>query len=225
MNNNLKAQLLIIGDSFVGKTSILTRFIEDKFSANYLATVGLDFFSKDLEINNNKIKLKIWDTAGQERFRSFTHNFFRNADGILLTFDVTNEESFDNLRFWIQSIKNHTNEENIPIVVLGNKVDAERKISKQEALNFCNEINVKYFDTSAKSGEGIVESITELVQQIINIKQISSSNNNNANSVNEGGLQEQRTFRLDEYKEEEQQPQKINTNNKTAKKKKKKECC
>lgn len=176
MNYDQKCQLLIIGDSTVGKTSILSRFTDGKFSANYLATVGLDFFTKDMRFGNKIIRIKIWDTAGTERFRSFATGFYRNAQGILLVYDVNNCDSFDNLKYWLQSIKTHCTEANI-IIVIGNKIDLPREIKKEEAEKYANDNNFKYFETSAKTGEGIEESITYLVEQVLK-----NNKNNNTNS-------------------------------------------
>ena len=99
MNYDEKCQLLIIGDSTVGKTSILSRYTEGSFSPNYLATVGIDFFTKDEVFNGKIVRIKIWDTAGQERYKALTQGFFRNAHGILIVYDVTNAETFDNLKY------------------------------------------------------------------------------------------------------------------------------
>ena len=106
-------QLLIIGDSSVGKTSIISRYANGTFKEEYLATVGLDYYTKDEMINNKTIQIKLWDTAGQERFKALTQNYFRNAEGVLLAFDVTNEESFNNLKEWISSIKVNMEAKNI----------------------------------------------------------------------------------------------------------------
>ena len=142
MNYDQKCQLLIIGDSTVGKTSIITRFANGTFDSNYLATVGLDNFTKDEIIDNKTIRIKIWDTAGQERYKSLTKGFFRNAEGVMLVYDVTNSETYENLKYWMQSIKNNLGENmgEIPIIIIGNKIDCqEREVSVEEAENFWKE--------------------------------------------------------------------------------------
>ena len=164
-----KCQLLIIGDSTVGKTSILNRYTQGNFSTSYLATVGLDFFTKDIQIGDKIVRVKIWDTAGQERFRSFTYGFYRNANGILLAYDVSNAETFDNLKFWLQSLQTHSDDKNI-IVLLGNKVDLPREITKEDGERFANEYNFKYFETSSKTGQGVEESINYLVNEVMKKK-------------------------------------------------------
>ena len=172
MNYDKTCRLLIIGDSSVGKTSLITRYTNGTFKEEYLATVGLDYNSKDEVFNNETIHIKLWDTAGQERFKSLTQNYFRNAEGVLLVYDVTKTESFDNLRDWISSIKKNMETKNIflPLIIVGNKVDMEdsREISKEDAENFAKENNYKYFETSAKTGEGVDEAIRELVTLVLN---------------------------------------------------------
>ena len=151
MNYDEKCQLLIIGDSTVGKTSILSRFANGTFNSNYLATVGLDNFTKDETIDNKTVRIKIWDTAGQERYKALTKGFFRNAQGIMIVYDVTNAETFENLQIWIKSIKDHMgpDTENIPSIIIGNKVDSEeREVKFEEAELFSKGYNYPYFDTN-----------------------------------------------------------------------------
>ena len=174
MNYDQKCQLLIIGDSTVGKTSILSRFTNGIFNSNYLATVGLDSFTKDEIIDDKTIRIKIWDTAGQERYKSLTKGFFRNAEGVMLVYDVTNSETYENLKFWLQSIKNNTSPDmgEIPIILIGNKIDCEdREVKVEEAENFWKEQGYPYFETSAKTGENIDNTIKYLVKKVINIKE------------------------------------------------------
>ena len=185
MNYDEKCQLLIIGDATVGKTSILTRFTDDKFSTNYLNTVGLDFFSKDEVFNNKKVRIKIWDTAGQERYRALTQGFFKSAHGIIITYDVSNVDTFENLKYWIQSI--HTNlgeNDSIKIIIIGNKVDLEREVSLEDAQKYAEDNGYKYFETSAKTGKNVSESIRFLVQEIIDCQDKKQNNINNGNDNN-----------------------------------------
>ena len=174
MNYDQKCQLLIIGDSTVGKTSIITRFANGTFNSNYLATVGLDNFTKDEIIDNKTIRIKIWDTAGQERYKSLTKGFFRNAEGVMLVYDVTNSETYENLKYWMQSIKNNLGNsiDDIPIIIIGNKIDCqEREVSVEEAENFWKEQGFPYFETSAKTGENIENTIKFLVKKVIYVKE------------------------------------------------------
>ena len=171
MDYDKTCQILLLGDSSVGKTSLITRYTNGTFGGQYIATVGIEHYTKQETINNLKICVKVWDTAGQERFRAITPNILRNAEGIVLVYDVTNTESFENLKFWINSIKTNFGENIgvLPIITIGNKIDMEdmREINKDEAKKFAKENNYKYFETSAKTGEGVDEAFIEIVNQVI----------------------------------------------------------
>ena len=172
MNYDDKCQLLIIGNSIVGKTSILTKYTSKSYTESYVATVGLDFFTKDETIDNKIIRIKIWDTAGQERYKAITKCFFQRAQGIIIVFDVTNKRSFDDLKMWIDSINSQSklteDLENMPIIIIGNKIDLpKRVIDKETALDFAKEQNLDYYETSAKTGEGIDNAIKELVKKVM----------------------------------------------------------
>ena len=176
MNYDKICQLLIIGDTSVGKTSLITRYTNGTFKEEYLATVGLDYYSKEEIINNKTINIKIWDTAGQERFKALTQSYFRNAEGVILAFDVTNTSSYDNLKDWIGSIKKNLEGKNIflPLIIVGNKIDMEesREVEKETAEQFATENNYKYFEASAKTGEGVDDAVRDLVNQVLNNNQI-----------------------------------------------------
>ena len=187
MNYDKKCQLLIIGDSTVGKTSILSRFANGTFNSNYLATVGLDNFTKDETIDDKNVRIKIWDTAGQERYKALTKGFFRNAEGIMIVYDVTNQESFENLKNWIQSIKDNMGNdflERIPVVIIGNKIDSdEREIKTEDAESFCKQQNYPYFETSAKTGENIDSTIRFLVKKVIDVNSDNKEGNNGNGNI------------------------------------------
>ena len=197
MNYDKTCQILLIGDSSVGKTSLIQRYANGIFKEEYLATVGLDYYTKQEMINNINVLVKLWDTAGQERFKALTPNYFRNAEGVVLAYDVTNSESFENLKFWINSIKSNLGEKNIfiPIIIIGNKIDMEdmRDITKEDANKFAKENNYKYFETSAKTGEGVDEAIRDLVNQVL------------ANSdKNEAAKGERKSVKIEDNKENNQ---------------------
>ena len=171
MNYDKTCQILLIGDSSVGKTSLIQRYANGIFKEEYLATVGLDFYTKQETINNINVLVRLWDTAGQERFKSLTPNYFKNAEGVIITYDITSSQSFENLKFWINSIKTNLGEKNIiiPIIIVGNKLDMEdmRDITREEAEKFAKENKYKYFETSAKTGEGVDDAIRDLVNQVL----------------------------------------------------------
>ena len=172
-------KILTIGESGVGKTCILRRFVEDKFLKNHLATIGIDFKTKTLNINNQEIKLKIWDTAGQERFRNITTQYYKGADGIVLVYDVTDEASFDKIKDWMDQILSNTNKDEICLILLGNKCDIEkRSISYEQGKTLANELQVNFFETSAQTGQNIKEAFETLTADIMKQKKIGGDNNN-----------------------------------------------
>ena len=188
MGYSEKCQLLVIGDSTVGKTSILGRYTNGVFNANYLATVGLDNFTKDEIINNKTVRIKIWDTAGQEKYHSLAKGFFRNAQGIMVVFDVTNIETYENVKYWTQSIKTHMGSDidKISVIIIGNKIDSkDREVNKKEAESYCAELGYPYFETSAKTGENVNETIIYLVKEVLrknSLNKVKSFNNENGNN-------------------------------------------
>nr|KAF7435063.1 hypothetical protein H0235_003254 [Vespula pensylvanica] len=152
-------QVMLLGDSGVGKTCLLTRFRDGRFLfGNYITTVGIDFRNKIVTVDETRVKLQIWDTAGQERFRSVTHAYYRDAharllSALLLLYDVTNKTSFDNIRAWLSEIREHANED-VVIMLLGNKSDCgqERVVKKEDGERLAQEYKVPFMETSAKTG-------------------------------------------------------------------------
>ena len=182
MSYDEKCQLLIIGDSFVGKTSILDRYANNRFNSNYLATIGLENFTKDEVINGKTVRIKIWDTAGQEKFQSLTKGFFRNAQGIMVVYDVTKSETYQNIKYWTQSIKTHLGSEtdNIAVIIIGNKIDSQvREVNKEEAELYSSELGYRYFETSAKTGQNINSTIEYLVNEVLKINKNKAKTMNN----------------------------------------------
>ena len=189
MSYDEKCHLLVIGDSTVGKTSILSRYTKGVFNANFLATIGLDYFSKDEVINNKTVRIKIWDTAGVNKFHSLVKGFFRNAQGIMVVYDVTNIETYENVKYWTQSIKTQLGNDinKIAVIIIGNKIDCkEREVNKEEANIYCSELGYPYFETSAKTGENINETIHFLVMEVLKKNSLNKTkfNNNNGNDSN-----------------------------------------
>ena len=168
-------KLIIIGDGSVGKTAMLLNFVDDIKAGLTNSTIGVDFKSKIIEVNNQKIKLQIWDTAGQERFRNIAISYYRRSDGIALVYDVSSQLSFDHIPKWMDSIaKNVTN--TIPTILIGNKIDLDNKISLEQGQNMASEYNVPFFQTSAKTGEGINEAFTKLAEMVLQNQSESEDN-------------------------------------------------
>jgi small GTP-binding protein len=161
-------KLLIIGESGVGKTCLLLRFTDDSFTANHLTTIGIDFKIKIINLEEKQIKLQIWDTAGQERFRTITKTYYKGAHGIILTYDVTDENSFKNIRNWVKQIEQNA-QTNVCKILVGNKCDREdRKISYEEGAKLASEFKMQFFETSAKSNYNVNETFTYLTKEILN---------------------------------------------------------
>ena len=162
-------KLVIIGDSGVGKSCILLRFADDTFTENYYSTIGVDFRFKCVDIGERKCKLQIWDTAGQERFKTVTSAYYRGADGIIIVFDQTDKESFNNIQHWIEDISRYSTDEPAKIII-ANKDDMaeEKKIVKNEDINeWEKKTGLEVIKTSAKTGENVEYAFKKLAQQLI----------------------------------------------------------
>ena len=181
--NNL-IKIILLGESEVGKTALFKRYFNNSFKINNnLATIGMESETKFILINKDICKLTIFDTAGQEKFRAVPRNYYKNADGILLLFDVCNRNSFDKIKDWINEIKIHSNKSinndddknKLIVYLLGNKIDMERDVIKKEGEKMANELKIKYFEISCKTNININEVINRLIIECYNN---SSSENN-----------------------------------------------
>jgi len=144
----------LIGDANVGKTSLLTRYCDNVFKEKYSNTIGVDFRIVSLKLNDVKVKLHLWDTAGQERFRSIAVNYFRNVHGFFFVFDLSCKESFEHIINWVELAKTYNKHKMINFLV-GNKNDLERKVSEKEVIEFAENNNFIYFETSAKTNQNV----------------------------------------------------------------------
>ena len=161
-----KFNVSILGESQVGKTSMISVKSGLQFNEKQIATVGIDNFIDKKVIDNQEYKFKFFDTAGQERYNSISAQTIKIADGFILVFSVTDRGSLEKISFWMKSIEENTNIKDKVIILVGNKIDMEREISHEEANNFAKENNLKYFETSAKTGYGIDETFNQLYQDI-----------------------------------------------------------
>ena len=162
---------ILVGESNVGKTSILYKFVDNTFIDNYIATIGTDYKKKIINIDGKKISLRIWDTAGEERFRTLSFKNFKRCNGIILTFDLSDKSSFEKITYWLEQINLNIDIDYSSIILLGNKCDIkEREKFDEEINNFTKKINLKYFETSAKTGENIENAILYLTREIISKK-------------------------------------------------------
>ena len=165
-------KIIIIGNSNVGKTSLIHRFIDNKYNEKHLATLGCNFHMKTISINEKIIKIQIWDTAGMEKYQSITKSYYRGAQACLIVFDITNRESFDSIGNWIENFNNFSNPNIEKIIILiGNKCDLgiDRKINFEEAENFSRVNNLFYYETSAKEDININEVFHFLGNELLKI--------------------------------------------------------
>ncbi len=161
-------KVLLLGDSTVGKTCFLMKYTDKTFQDIHMATIGLDYRLKSMKLKSGKnIKLQIWDTAGQDRFRAITKNYYKGSHGIILIYDVTNVQTFENVKQWVSQIREEASA-NVIIYIAGNKIDMEeeRKVNKEEGEKLAEELGFPFVETSAKSGININETFEDLVERI-----------------------------------------------------------
>ncbi|WCJ36414.1 hypothetical protein M5689_017616 [Euphorbia peplus] len=162
-------KLLLIGDSGVGKSCLLLRFADDSYLDSYISTIGVDFKIRTVEQDGKTIKLQIWDTAGQERFRTITSSYYRGAHGIIIVYDVTDQESFNNVKQWLNEIDRYASE-NVNKLLVGNKSDltANKVVSYETAKAFADEIGIPFMETSAKNASNVEQAFMAMAADIKN---------------------------------------------------------
>jgi len=164
-------KLVLIGDSGVGKSCLLLRFADDAFTESYISTIGVDFRFRTVKIDQKTVKLQIWDTAGQERFRTITSAYYRGADGIIMVYDVTKQDSFDHVNDWLREVNRYATEETCKLLV-GNKCDKvkEKKISFDDAKAFADSLNIPLLETSAKNADNVEKAFLTMAAKLITIR-------------------------------------------------------
>ena len=173
MTYDERIQLIMVGESGVGKTSLIRRYTNNIFNTNHLETIGIEFFNKEERINDQIIQIKLWDTAGQEIFHSLTKNFYRKADGIIIVYDITNKESFERVQDWIKSVYDNTETyKEIQMIIVGNKIDLEemREVRKEDGLKIGKYYEIDFFEASAKNAEGVNNFMIKIIGDILNNK-------------------------------------------------------
>ncbi|EME26487.1 GTP-binding protein YPTC1 [Galdieria sulphuraria] len=160
-------KLLLIGDSGVGKSCLLLRFADDTYNESYISTIGVDFKIRTIELDGKTVKLQIWDTAGQERFRTITSSYYRGAHGIIIVYDVTDQESFNNVKTWLHEIDRYANE-SVNKLLVGNKNDLTTKkvVDTATAKEFADSLGIKFLETSAKTSENVEQAFITMAQEI-----------------------------------------------------------
>jgi len=149
-------KLLLIGDSGVGKSALLLRFADNTFTESFISTIGVDFKIRTISLNGKTVKLQIWDTAGQERFRTITSSYYRGAHGIIVVYDTTSKDSFENVTKWLTEIDRYACE-NVSKIVVGNKVDlvTQRQVSNEQAQEISEQFGMKHMEASAKDSSNV----------------------------------------------------------------------
>lgn len=160
-------KILLIGNSGVGKSSLLLRFADDTFTDNFMPTIGVDFKIRTLEVDGKTIKLQIWDTAGQERFKTITSSYYKGAHGIIVVYDVTDKESYKNIDTWMNEVEKHASD-NVSRILVGNKNDCtdSRQVSTDEGKELADTYNIRFMETSAKESANVEEAFTLMTKEI-----------------------------------------------------------
>ena len=159
-------KILTLGDSSVGKSSIVLRFSDDDFNDNQFATIGIDFKTKYIKMGDSSVKVLIWDTAGQEKFQNIAKQYYKGANGVLLIYDICNRKSFERVDFWLKELKEYNRIDELFVCLVGNKIDLEDKrvISNEEGEKYAKVNNINYFEVSAKSGKGVSELFNKAIK-------------------------------------------------------------
>ena len=207
-NYNLIFKIVLIGDSNVGKTNILSKYLQNEFNPDSKATVGVEFGSKTFNINDNVIKAQIWDTAGTEKYRSITNAYYKGAKGAFVVYDISRKSSFNNIDKWLFDLKNN-GDENINIILIGNKIDLEhqREVTTEEGEKKAIINKASFIETSAKNGDNIEKAFNLMIE---NVYENFKKENENKENIDSEELNKEKTLNL-------------NSNNENQIKKKK--CC
>ncbi|RVE65193.1 hypothetical protein OJAV_G00134130 [Oryzias javanicus] len=160
-------KLLLIGDSGVGKSCLLLRFADDTYTESYISTIGVDFKIRTIDMDGKTVKLQIWDTAGQERFRTITSSYYRGAHGIIIVYDVTEQESFNNVRQWLDEIDRYACE-NVSRLLVGNKSDlvGKKVVDAATAQDLASSLKIPFLETSAKSSDNVEKAFLTMASEI-----------------------------------------------------------
>ena len=163
--------IVLIGESAVGKSALIRRFSDNIFLPGFFTTLGTDFIRKEVDNNNTPLNVQVWDTAGQEKFRTITKNFYKRSDGLLLVYDMSTKDSYKTLNMWVNNI-NASAGDNIPRYLIANKSDLDENIevTQKEGVVFAEKHNMKYFETSAKTGDNVHKVFKEIIKDAYETK-------------------------------------------------------
>ena len=168
-DNFINFKIIIIGDSGVGKSSLLKRAVKNLFDTSYQATIGFEFLLMHFKVNDLKFKFQIWDTCGQEMYRSLVQGFYHNSSLAIIVYNINDKKSFDNISIWLKDLRQHTDYE-LPVFLVGNKSDLEKEVDTEDANSFAKNNNMIYFtECSAKSGYNVKEIFVEAAKQLYKV--------------------------------------------------------
>eukprot|EP01083_Nonionella_stella_P202580 739976_1 len=175
--HDVRFKILLIGDSAVGKSSIMVRFKQDIFNDSFISTIGVDFAIKKLQIGDKIVKLQVWDTAGQERFRAITARYYKGADAVCIVYNITEKSSFENIKWWLSEVRKHAAGDVI-VYVIGAKNDLEekREVTYEEGQLLCKAENCEFYEVSAKTGRNIPQLFNAIAVHLLSI---ASNDNDN----------------------------------------------
>jgi small GTP-binding protein len=201
-NYNLIFKIVLIGDSNVGKTNILSKYLQNEFNPDSKATVGVEFGSKTFNINDNVIKAQIWDTAGTEKYRSITNAYYKGAKGAFVVYDISRKTSFNNIDKWLFDLKNN-GDENINIILIGNKIDLEhqREVTTEEGEKKAVLNKASFIETSAKNGDNIEKAFNLMIE---NVYENFKKENENKENIDLNGINKEKTLDLNSSNNENQ---------------------
>jgi len=167
----LPIKLVMVGDSGVGKSCLLDKFLDDKSTNNFISTIGVDIRSRELKLHNKVVKVQVWDTGGQQRYRPVLASCYKGALGVILVFDVTNKVSFTNIKQWIVEVEEFSGQSNLPRLLVGNKADLceRREVERETAAEFAKLNNISYMETSVMSQENVKEAFLKLVHGSLSV--------------------------------------------------------
>lgn len=174
-NVDVLIKIVLIGDSGVGKSNLVYRFIHGAYNEGMANTIGVDFLMKDMVVRNQSVRVQFWDTAGQEKYRSIANAYYKNAQGAVIVYDVTSRESFENVSKWLQEL-NEFGEKGIQILLLGNKIDLDqsRQVSEVEGGKVADNKEAFFFEASAKTNQNnsVTQAFEKLIAEIMNRTEI-----------------------------------------------------
>ncbi|XP_044752263.1 ras-related protein Rab-21 [Coccinella septempunctata] len=165
-------KVVLLGEGCVGKTSLVLRYVEDKFNNNHISTIQASFLNKKLNIDGKRVNLSIWDTAGQERFHALGPIYYRSSNGAVLVYDITDEDSFQKVKCWVKELRRMLGTD-ICLIIVGNKTDLEkdRHVSYEDAETYASKVGAVYFETSAKLNQGVEEMFFTLTEKMMEAHQ------------------------------------------------------